>query len=60
MRVAGYPRRMTGVRYRFGRFRLDPAARELREGGELVALPARAFDSLVWLVEHRDRAVGRD
>ncbi len=51
---------MTGVRYRFGRFRLDPAARELREGGELVALPARAFDSLVWLVEHRDRAVGRD
>lgn len=51
---------MTSVRYRFGRFRLDPAARELREDDELVALPARAFDCLAWLVAHRDRAVGRD
>ncbi|RYD14341.1 MAG: tetratricopeptide repeat protein [Lysobacteraceae bacterium] len=46
--------------YRFNDFLLDPATRELHERGELVALPARAFDCLAYLVEHRDRAVGRD
>ena len=46
--------------YRFGEFLLDPATRELRERGALVALPARAFDCLAYLVEHRERAVGRD
>lgn len=46
--------------YSFGRFRLDPLARELRRDGELVALPASAFDCLVYLVEHRERPVGRD
>ncbi|WP_257389298.1 winged helix-turn-helix domain-containing protein, partial [Tahibacter caeni] len=46
--------------YRFADFRFDPATRELRRGGELVALPPRAFDCLAYLVEHRERAVGRD
>jgi len=46
--------------YRFNDFELNPATRELREGGELLALPARAFDCLAYLIEHRDRAVGRD
>ncbi len=46
--------------YRFDDFELNPATRELREGGELLALPARAFDCLAYLIEHRDRAVGRD
>ncbi|WP_386070711.1 winged helix-turn-helix domain-containing protein [Tahibacter sp. UC22_41] len=46
--------------YRFADFRLDPATRELQHGGELVALPPRAFDCLAYLVEHRERAVGRD
>lgn len=46
--------------YRFDPFLLNPATRELREQGELVALPARAFDCLAYLVEHRERAVGRD
>ncbi|HEY6545246.1 MAG TPA: transcriptional regulator, partial [Dokdonella sp.] len=46
--------------YRFNDFLLDPATRELHERGDLVALPARAFDCLAYLVEHRDRAVGRD
>ncbi|GAA0724221.1 hypothetical protein GCM10009105_36810 [Dokdonella soli] len=46
--------------YRFDDFHLDPATRELRSGGALVALPARAFDCLAYLIEHRDRAVGRD
>ena len=51
---------MPAVIYRFADFRLDPAARELQRNGELVALPPRAFDCLAYLVERRERAVGRD
>ncbi|RYD16929.1 MAG: hypothetical protein EOP90_02925 [Lysobacteraceae bacterium] len=51
---------MTTPRYLFRDFSLDPAARELRRAGELVALPTSALDCLAWLVAHRDRAVGRD
>ncbi len=39
---------------------LDIAARELRRGGERVVLPPTVFDCIAYLVEHRDRAVGRD
>lgn len=46
--------------WRFDDFALDPAARELHRAGEAVALPARALDCLIYLIEHRDRAVGRD
>ncbi len=46
--------------YRFGDFRLDPATRELHRDGERIVLPPKAFDCLLWLIEHRDRAVGRD
>lgn len=46
--------------YRFDDFVLNPATRELRKGGEPLALSSRAFDCLVYLVEHRGRAVGRD
>lgn len=51
---------MTTPRYLFRDFSFDPAARELRRAGELVALPTSALDCLAWLVAHRDRAVGRD
>jgi DNA-binding winged helix-turn-helix (wHTH) protein len=46
--------------YRFGHYSVDPATRELRAAGELVALSPTLFDCLAWLIEHRDRAVGRD
>ncbi len=46
--------------YRFDRYTVDPAARELRRDGELVVLSPKVFDCLTWLIEHRDRAVGRD
>ena len=46
--------------YRFGPFRLDLAARELRRDDVAVPLPASAFDCLVYLLEHRERPVGRD
>lgn len=51
---------MTAVIYRFGPFRLDVAARELRRDDALLPLPASAFDCLAYLVAERDRAVGRD
>jgi len=46
--------------YRFGDFRIVPATRELWRGDAPVAVPPRAFDCIVYLLEHRERAVGRD
>jgi DNA-binding winged helix-turn-helix (wHTH) protein/tetratricopeptide (TPR) repeat protein len=46
--------------YHFGPFSLSPLARELRRDGQPVALSASAFDCLVYLVEHRERPVGKD
>ena len=46
--------------YRFGRFRLNPQARELFDGAERVTLPLSTIDTLIYLIEHRDRPVGRD
>jgi len=46
--------------YCFDDCRVDPLARELTRHGEPVALPASAFDCLVYLIENRARPVGRD
>lgn len=46
--------------YRFSDFLLRPATRELIASEGPVMLSARAFDCLVYLIEHRERAVGRD
>lgn len=46
--------------YRFGNCRIDLAARELRRAGDLVVLSPKVFDCLAVLIEHSDRAVGRD
>lgn len=46
--------------FRFDDFRLDPARRELWRGDALLALPPKAFDCIAYLIEHRERAVGRD
>jgi DNA-binding winged helix-turn-helix (wHTH) protein/tetratricopeptide (TPR) repeat protein len=46
--------------YRFGEFELDPQARALKQDGVLVDLASSAFDCLVYLVEHRQRPVGKD
>lgn len=51
---------MTRPIYRFGDYRIDPSARELQHAGGLVVLSPKVFDSLAYLIEHRDRAVGRD
>jgi DNA-binding winged helix-turn-helix (wHTH) protein/tetratricopeptide (TPR) repeat protein len=51
---------MSRPTYRFGDCTIDPSARELRSRGALATLSPKVFDVLVYLVEHRDRAVGRD
>ncbi len=51
---------MAHATYCFGDCRIDPVVRELWRGGNLVALPPQVFDCLAYLVEHHDRAVGRD
>jgi DNA-binding winged helix-turn-helix (wHTH) protein/tetratricopeptide (TPR) repeat protein len=46
--------------YQFDGYRIDPAKRELWCDGRLIPLQPKAFDCLVYLLEHRDRAVGHD
>jgi adenylate cyclase len=48
------------MRFRFGDHSLDTDRRELRRGGELVALEPQVFDLLVYLVQNRDRVVSKD
>ena len=48
------------VVYAFDGCRLAVGPRELSRGGRAMPMPSRVFDCLVYLVEHRDRAVGRD
>ena len=47
-------------RYAFGAFRLDVPARELRRDAEVIPLTAKAFDTLVVLIRHRDRVVDKE
>src|SRR5436305_1011115 len=46
--------------YRFADCRIDPARRELWRAGQLVPLPPQVFDFLAYLLQHHERAVGRD
>jgi DNA-binding winged helix-turn-helix (wHTH) protein/TolB-like protein/Flp pilus assembly protein TadD len=46
--------------YRFDNFRLDVSNRQLLRAGSPVALPAKAFDMLVVLVENAGRLIGKD
>jgi DNA-binding winged helix-turn-helix (wHTH) protein len=46
--------------YRFDAYRLDPRSRRLTQDGRDLAIEPRVLDVVVYLVEHRERAVGRD
>ena len=46
--------------YDFGEFRLDPVRRVLRRGSETVAVTPKAFDTLLVLIEGRDRVMEKD
>lgn len=58
--AGGDMRAMQKTVYRFGRFELDPRSRSLLADGEPLAMPPKSFECVAYLVEHRDRAVGRD
>jgi len=51
---------MITATYRFGDFTLAARTRELKRGDMPIAVSPRAFDCLAYLIEHRDRAVGKD
>jgi DNA-binding winged helix-turn-helix (wHTH) protein/tetratricopeptide (TPR) repeat protein/predicted Ser/Thr protein kinase len=56
-----FPERTESNRlFAFGPFRLDPASRRLLRDGHPVALPPKAFDVLLMLVEHRGRLVEKE
>jgi DNA-binding winged helix-turn-helix (wHTH) protein/TolB-like protein/Flp pilus assembly protein TadD len=46
--------------YGFDNFRLDVSNRQLLSDGKTVALPAKAFDMLIVLIENAGRLVGKD
>ena len=50
----------TDERYTFGPYLLDVQRRTLLRDGEVLALTAKAFDTLVLLVRERDRVVPKD
>lgn len=51
---------MSAPVYHFDSYRLSPATREFLRDGVPVAVPARVFDCIAYLIENRARAVGRD
>src|SRR5581483_3856609 len=44
----------------FDEYQLDPRRRELRRGPNPVVVEPQVFDLLAYLIEHRDRVVGKD
>lgn len=48
------------MRHTFLDFELDPELYELRRGGAVVATQARVFAFIQYLLEHRERVVGKD
>ncbi len=47
-------------RFRVGAVEIDPGRGEVRREGRDVPLRAQSFQVLVYLIEHRDRLVGKD
>ena len=45
--------------YRFGPFELNVGARELRRGPDEIPVQPQVFALLNYLIEHRDRVVGK-
>ncbi len=47
-------------RYAFGAFSIDLHARKLCRGGNVVPLPARAFDTLAYLIAHANHSIDKN
>ena len=48
------------MRFLFGDHVLDTARRELRRGGEQIAVEPQVFDLLGYLLQNRERVVSKD
>ena len=48
------------MQYRFGDYMLGVARRELRHGGEPIAIEPQVFDLLAYLIQNRDRVITKD
>src|SRR5437867_2546413 len=46
--------------YEFGRFALDPRERILSAEGKRIHLPAKEFETLLFLVEHNGHAISKE
>ena len=46
--------------YLFGHYELDSRRYELRRDGRVIAVEPRVFDLLLYLVEHRERLIGKE
>jgi DNA-binding winged helix-turn-helix (wHTH) protein/tetratricopeptide (TPR) repeat protein len=55
-----YHRAVATETYPFGEFVVDVAKREIVRRDQRVAVPAKVFDCVAYLIKHRDRAIGRD
>jgi len=44
----------------FAEFEIDPKTRRMRRGGQYLAVNAKAFDVLVYLIEHAERVVAKE
>ena len=51
---------LTGKIYKFGKFQLDAIERLLLEGKNAISLAPKAFDTLLFLVEHGGRLVHKE
>jgi pimeloyl-ACP methyl ester carboxylesterase/DNA-binding winged helix-turn-helix (wHTH) protein len=51
---------VTAPVYRFGPFELNVGARQLRRGPDEIPVQPQVFALLNYLIEHRDRVVGKD
>ena len=48
------------VTYIFGEFLLDSSQRTFSAGGEIVHLPAKEFDTLLYFLENQGRTLSKD
>ena len=48
------------MQFHFSDHVLDAGLRELKRGGEAIAVEPQVFDLLIYLVENRDRVVSKD
>ena len=51
---------MNGSVYEFGAFRLDPRKKSLMRDSESLTVSPKAFETLVFLIENRDRALSKN